>query len=372
MRSRVPMRIANYAAPTPVPVPRDEEPGAGKSLQADSRAGARSGFTAAKAPAWGAFGLAAVILALPWCFAARAEDTASPPPVTQLEELTVTGERTGPGMWHVRRGTSQLWILGSMSPLPKGITWRSKQVEQVLATAHRVLVPKPLEIGIVRILWLLLTERSVIMIPGGKRLEDVMPPALYARFAAQRARFPHDADRWERYRPIVAAAFLQQAAFHSVGLSARLDLGAAVRKLAEKHDVPVEEVKIAGVGDFLDTLKVMTPATENACVEATLVTDESGLPRLIERAGAWSTGNVERIRSLPQPAEVDACVAAIDSGAAKGDLVARVRQAWLTAMDKALQEEGVTLAVVNMDVLLGRGGLMEALQARGYTIDSPD
>ena len=292
-------------------------------------------------------------------------------PPAQLEELTVTGERTGPGMWRVHRGSSQLWILGSISPLPKGITWRSKQVEQVLTTTQRVLVPKPLEIGIVKILWLLITERNVIMIRGGKRLEDVLPQNLYQRFAAQRARFTKDADKWERYRPIVASAFLEQAAFHSVGLSARLDLGAAVRMLAKKQDVPVEEVKIAGVGDFLDTLKAMPAATENACVDASVVTVESGLPRLIERARAWSTGDVERIQALPQPAAVDACLAALDSGASKGDLLARVRQAWLAAIERNLQGSAVTLAVVNMDLLLGHGGLMETLRAQGYEIDSP-
>jgi uncharacterized protein YbaP (TraB family) len=273
-------------------------------------------------------------------------------------------------MWRVHRGNSQLWILGSISPLPKGITWRSKQVEQVLATTQQVLVPKPLEIGIVRILWLLITERDVIMIRGGKRLKDVLPQNLYLRFAAQRARFANGADKWERYRPIVAAAFLEQAAFHSVGLSARLDLGAAVRALAKKQDVPVEEVKIAGIGDFLDTLKTMPAATENACVDASLVTIETGLPRLIERARAWSTGDVERIQQLPQPAEVDACLAALDSGGSKADLVARVRAAWLAAMEKNLQSGTRTLAVVNMDLLLNKGGLLSALQARGYDIDS--
>jgi uncharacterized protein YbaP (TraB family) len=300
-----------------------------------------------------------------------ADASAAPQPPAQLDELTVTGERTGPGMWRIHRGNSQLWVLGSISPLPKGITWRSKQVEQVLAATQRVLVPKPLEIGIVRILWLLITERKVIMIRDGKRLKDVLPPNLYLRFEAQRARFTTDADKWERYRPIVASAFLEQAAFHSVGLSARLDLGAAVRALAKKQDVPVEEVKIAGVGDFLETLKVMPPATENACVDASLVTIETGLPRLMERARAWSTGNVERIQQLPQPAEVDACLAALDSGASKGDLVARVRQAWLAAIDKYLQSGSVTLAVVNMDLLLGKGGLLDALQAQGYAVDSP-
>ena len=192
-----------------------------------------------------------------------------------MEELLVTGERTGPGMWHVHRGAAHLWILGSITPLPKGITWRSKQVEQLLDSTNQVLVPKPLEIGIVRILWLLITERSVLMVRGGKRLKDVMPENLHTRFALQRAKFTRDPDKWERFRPIVATAFLQQAAFHQVGLSARLDLGAAVRSLAKKHDVRVEEVKIAGVGDVLEALKTMPPATENTCVEASLVTIES-------------------------------------------------------------------------------------------------
>src|SRR5476651_736084 len=103
-------------------------------------------------------------------------------PPQLVEELVVTGERTGPGMWHVHRGGANLWLLGSISPLPKGITWRSQQVDQVLGTTNLVLVPKPLEIGIVRILWLLLTERDVLMVGGGKRLKDVMPPNLHERF----------------------------------------------------------------------------------------------------------------------------------------------------------------------------------------------
>lgn len=288
-----------------------------------------------------------------------------------MDELVVNGERTGPGMWHVQRGSAQLWLLGSISPLPKGITWRSKQVEQVLDGTKQVLVPKPLEIGIVRILWLLITERDLLMVRGGKRLRDVLPANLHDRFAVQRAKYTDDSNKWERYRPIVASAFLQQAAFHRVGLSARLDLGAAVRTLAKNHHVPVEEVKIAGVGDLLEALKSMQPATENKCVEASLVTVETGLPRLIERAQAWATGNVERIENLPEPAEVDACLEALDSSAASGDLIARVRRTWLDTMEKHLRGGGVTLAVINMDLLLGQGGLLEELRAKGYDVDAP-
>jgi uncharacterized protein YbaP (TraB family) len=292
-------------------------------------------------------------------------------PPAQLAELVVTGDRTGPGLWHVHRGAAQMWVLGSLSPLPKGITWRATEVEKVLGSTDRVLVPKPLEIGIVRILWLLVTERSLIMVHGGKRLHDVLAPDLHARFALDRSKYTSDADKWEHFRPIVAAAFLQQAAFRQVGLSARIDLGAAVRSLAKKHDVRVEEVKIAGIGDVLEALKSMTPATENTCVQASLATVERDLPRLMDRARAWATGNVERIESLPEPPEVAACLAALDSGAAAGDLVGRVRSAWLESMKKYLQAGGTTLAVVNMDLLLGRGGLLDVLRAQGYDVEGP-
>jgi uncharacterized protein YbaP (TraB family) len=295
-------------------------------------------------------------------------DTPAPP---MLDEVVVTGERTGPGMWHVHRGSADLWILGSMSPLPKGITWRSKQFEQLLGTTQLVLIPKPFDIGIVRILWLLITERSLLMVHGGKRLEDVLPPDLYARFAALRTKYSADSDKWERYRPIIAAAFLQQAAFHQVGLSTRLDLGAAVRALAAKHGVRVEELKIAGVRDFLEVLKTLPPATENACVAASLVTVEKDLPRLVDRAQAWASGNVERIAALREPSEVDACRAALDNGAGANELINTVRRTWLDSMEKSLQGTGVTVAVVNMDMLLEKGGLLDELRAQGYQIESP-
>lgn len=310
--------------------------------------------------------LIAVMLALGFGAACRAQQA---PAV--MDDVVVTGERTGPGMWRVHRGAAQVWILGGMSPLPKGITWRSKQVEQVLDGTSQVLVQKPFDIGIARILWLLLTERSALLVRGGKRLKDVLPPDLYARFAVQRAKYTDDAGKWERFRPLIAAAFLQREAFHQVGLSTRLDIGAAVRTLAKEHKVRVEELKIAGVSDVMDALKTLPPATENACVAASLVTVERDLPRLLERAQAWANGNVERIAKLREPVEIDACRDALDKGMGAAELIGRMRRTWLTAIEKYLQSGAETLAVVNIDMLLEPGGLLDELRAKGYEVDAP-
>jgi len=300
-------------------------------------------------------------------FACRADQVAPQP----IEELVVTAERAGPGMWHVHRGAANVWILGSIAPLPRDITWRSKQVEMVLESTSQVLLQKPLEISIPRILWMLIADRSLLMVRGGKRLKDVLPPDLHARFAAQRGKVTDDANKWERYRPIIATAFLQQAAFHQANLSMRLDLGAALRVLAKKHGVRVEEVKVAGVSDMLEALKTMSPATERTCVEASLSTLESGLPRLVDRAQAWASGNVATLLSLSELKEVDACRAALDAGPGASDVIARIRQTWLIEIEKYLQQPGTTIAVVNLDLLLERGGLLEELRAKGYDYEAP-
>ena len=314
-------------------------------------------------------GLIAALLAAGVLSIARAADPA--PAADEIEDIVVNAERTGPGLWHVQHGDAQLWILGSMSPLPKGITWRSKQVEDILGRTSQVLVQKPLDIGVARIVWLLLTEHNLFLLHGGKRLKDVIPADLHARFAAQRAKYTDDPNKWERFRPLIAAAFLQQAAFHQMGLSTRVDMGASMRNLAKNHGVRVEEVKIAGVSDVLEALKTMPPATENACVAASLVTVESDLPRLLERAQAWANGNIERIQELRGPAEVDTCRAALDAGSGPADVIARMRAAWLGEFDKYLQGRETTIAVVNFDMLLEHGGLLDELRAKGYKIDAP-
>ncbi len=160
-------------------------------------------------------------------------------PPEKLDEIIVSGERAGPGLWHVQRGAAQLWIFGTVSPLPKNMTWRSKQLERILDGTDQLLVAKPVEIGIARALWLLVTQRDLLMLGHGKKLKDVMPADLHARFAVHRAKFTKDGDKWEKFRPLIAAAFLEEDALHAVGLSTRLDLADEVRSLARKHHVRI-------------------------------------------------------------------------------------------------------------------------------------
>jgi len=124
------------------------------------------------------------------------------------------------------------------------------------------------------------------MVTGGKRLKDVLPADLHARFAVHEPSTPA-IQQVGTISPPHCGGFLQQP------LPPKWDclrggFGRRDRSLAKKHHVRVEEIKIAGVSDVMEALKTLPPATENACVAASLVTFESDLPRLVDPLQAWA------------------------------------------------------------------------------------
>ena len=76
--------------------------------------------------------------AQPYC---RAQPVPAAPAGPELDEVLVTGERPGPGMWRIAKNGHDLWILATLRPLPKDMTWRSLAVEQRIASSQSVLSP---------------------------------------------------------------------------------------------------------------------------------------------------------------------------------------------------------------------------------------
>ena len=96
-----------------------------------------------RVPLYGMLGLS-LLIAHP----AAAQEAASPPETTvvtdeegviEMDTVVVAGVQPGPGLWKVRHGDHLMYVLGTQSPLPKNITWRSDEVDQVLQLADEVL-----------------------------------------------------------------------------------------------------------------------------------------------------------------------------------------------------------------------------------------
>src|SRR4029079_17203588 len=101
------------------------------------------------------------------------------------------GEQPGPGLWKVTNGTHVLWVLGTLSPAPRDMTWRSKQVEAVIAQSKQVLERTTINTNIgfwsrVRLLPAALRARKN---PDGANLKQILTPELYSRWTAQKLRY---------------------------------------------------------------------------------------------------------------------------------------------------------------------------------------
>ena len=60
-----------------------------------------------------------------------------------MEEVVVTGEHEGPRLWKVTKGDHVLWILGTVTPLPKKMVWQSDPIEAVLQQSQEVVPSWP-------------------------------------------------------------------------------------------------------------------------------------------------------------------------------------------------------------------------------------
>jgi uncharacterized protein YbaP (TraB family) len=215
--------------------------------------------------------------------------------------------------------------------------------------------------------------------PGKERLQDVLPPADYARWRELKARYLPRDDSLEKRRPILAVMELREAAFEQQDLSWRDVVMRVVKRAAKDNDVPTEQPAItlvvedakAAVKEFADS-----PVNDLDCFRKTMDQVQNDLDTLATRANAWAQGEVAMLRELPYTDNTQACTDAIlSTGLAQrsgfSDLPARAQAAWLAAAQKAIAEHPESFAVLSMARVLGEKGYLVELQKLGYTVEAP-
>lgn len=305
---------------------------------------------------------------------------AAPPPTplaeAPLPEVVVEGRHEGPRMWTVHRGSHTLWILGTVTPLPKRMVWQPDAVRTVLQQSQEV-VPAWPTYGIganpFTALRLFIQWRRMQKAPDQLPLKETLPPPLYARVAALEARYdPHD-KHLEELRPMLAAERLMTRVLDASGLALHNEVQQQVLGLAREQGVRIRQDKLK-IDDPVDVLKDVgaTPlSAEVACLDAVVTRLETDLGPMQARARAWALGDVDALRKLPHADDKTACIAAVSTSERVRTLIARAQDDWLVVVEDSLARNHGTLAVQSMDRLLGEHGALATLRQRGYEVEGP-
>lgn len=320
---------------------------------------------------------------------AQSSTPQAPPAVAELPVVVVTGVQPGPGLWRVSRtdpagAEHVLWVLGTLSPLPRAMQWQSSEVGQTIAESQELLrapsIKLKADVGFVGKLFLLPSAYSARKNPDGAHLQQLLPPSVYARWQLLKQKYSVDERGIERWRPMFAAQALFRKALKANGLSRSGGVEASIDALAKQHGVPTTDTDYQIVIEHpriaIKAFKQAAPH-DVTCFIRTLDSIEHDLPWMTERANAWATGDLEALRQLPDSDRHDACVAAVtDAGFARAlgldDVPEKQRAVWLAAAIKALQTHAQTFAVLPMDELLRADGYLAALRERGYEVEAPE
>jgi uncharacterized protein YbaP (TraB family) len=324
---------------------------------------------------------AALVFASAWLGVAaqvRAADVPATAALAQqpLEEINVVGEQPGPRLWRVSKGDHVLWLLGTLTHIPKRMTWRSTEIEAVLRQSQEFVdsgFSVSASIGPILAVKLYFQWRRTEKNPDHTKLKNWVPSPLYSRFEAVKANFDNGDSGIEELRPGLAALRLYERAVDAAGLTERDTVEEQVRKLAKKQHVPIQRMKL-DVNDPQGVLKDignLPPSLEIECLDATVTRIESDLQNMQQRAKAWAVGDVDKLRSLTFANQREVCLTAVSNSPRVKALVDSAEQAWIDAVESALTRNRVSVAMRPIYDLLDADGPLARFRAEGYRVDGP-
>jgi uncharacterized protein YbaP (TraB family) len=300
-----------------------------------------------------------------------------------LETIVVSGEQPGPGLWKISKNGHVLWLLPTVSPLPKRMQWKSDEVADVIAQSGTVILPPVAQLsvkgGAARALFLLPALMGARNNPDKKKLVDVVPADLYARWQALKKTYIGRDSGIEKRRPIFAAQELYAKAIGKSDLDSSQFVTAEVVKLAKKSKVEVVTPSIAiKVEEPKAALREFSNASleDIDCFRKTLDHLESDLSKMRTRGNAWATGDIEAIRSLAFTSQYQACQDAmlgsrIMEERGLDDLPKRLGDIWRATVKQTIDRHPVSFGMLPLGHASSERGAISALKDEGYVVQAP-
>ena len=305
----------------------------------------------------GAAAMAAIAVASAAPAQNRADDRA------QVEDIVVTGRKSGVPMWVVRGETTSLVLVGGINGVSKTTHWDPAALIEALRKADRVMFPQShaLTASPFRAIGWIAKWSKMGSLPKDQSLSAIAGPQAMRRLAVLRAHNRVRAD-YDRRHPLHLAFDLRDRAKGDIDYGrdvAEYALNAAKKhKLAEV--VPIQRSKAKPV---VKDLFASTPQDHLPCLDAALTMAEAGPAAVQARSDAWAARRVRDVLTSPADPVYERCW---PSG-----VFAERNVELLPQMKQLLAQPQVTVAVLSLRTLAERGGLLDGLEAAGFDIQGP-
>jgi hypothetical protein len=322
--------------------------------------------------------------------------------IDELDTVLVTGEHPGPGLWKVSKGVHVMWVLGTHAPLPKGMTWRSQNMESRIAESQEVMLPGivdvqlDFDVGLFKLISLIPAAVRADNIPDGKTLKDILPAETYEEWRRLSNKYLTRSRSADKSRPSFAMDRLRSSAYRRESLTDGPVVSAIVKNAAKKHKVNVRRlpdvvrsVKFENVEAVLKQIRKLD-FPDIDCFANSIGHLEDDIEHLKLLANAWAHGDVDALRTLHDQSEAGTeCDNVMELALTTGDSAlaestrrmaanyersekeARIQLEanWIKAARAALDRNLSTFAVLPIRELVAADGYVAKLAELGYEVE---
>lgn len=289
--------------------------------------------------------------------------------------------RPQPVLFRAEKDGKVLWLLVVQRPVPKKMVWNRVEIDNLVSQSQEILlepeVVTSFDVGVFGMISLAYKSRGLRSNPGGKSLKQILPASQHNRWLRQTQRFGARASAYEKLRPFFAGQELYAIALESYGLTHEDAATPGIRSIASQKKIKVSTPRLNfKISDWKRASKMMAEEhlSEDICFDLMLRRIESLPKSAIEQSRAWAAGDLESFRNSDTGQWHARCAnllyssktAAENGGASIDD---QLKRAWVTRVEAAMSQNKVTFAILQADVALSHDGYLNALKARGISVD---
>ncbi|WP_337846431.1 TraB/GumN family protein [Sphingomonas sp.] len=278
------------------------------------------------------------------------------------EEVVVTARTSGAPMWTVRTGSGIVLLVGEMRNVPKATPWYPDRLERAAGGAQRIILGTKAKVSPGDILRLIFAGGKLTKLPDDRVAADYLDATRMARLRALEARYDQDYSR----RNFLITSFDLLSRRLAFSKDTGDDATDVVRRAARRADIATRPVGEMRGEDIIDNLFAAAPQTHLPCLDAAMAAAEIGPDIVTARGKAWTSFDIPAVMANPLETALGRCWPWTDDR-----LGAELRGQWVTAIDEAVQQPGVTLAVVPIRVLAEAGGVLDQLERRDLDVSGP-
>jgi hypothetical protein len=216
--------------------------------------------------------------------------------------------------------------------------------------------------------WFYLTKNDLLHPPRGRTLWDILDARAASELARASEYLREPRDRYSDNSPIVAAMRLGSDFRHVAYLTTH-EPEDSIAALARARHVNVRRVARYDLIPSGEELLKLPPAVTGRCIEAAVEDIDFQSRHVQAAANSWAIGDAAGMMANWSPSHYTECLVQLSANATTLD--ARAIDDTARAIDAALADGGRTIVVVDIGLLLRKGGVLDRLKSEGISVAGP-